>query len=255
LLVKKKLASRKFFNFVFGIVFEYRLEHFTIMKLTRFFGILSFAAIALSFTSCVDIFDEIIMHNDGSGTFKYTINLSSNKVKVNSILALDSVNGKRVPKLPEIKEKIALYKQKLENKEGISNVKVDANYEDFVFKFSCDFASVDKLQDAIKEIIKEESKDKNNPALDEKWLSWDGKQLIRSVPDIQAPIQKLSGEDQEGLKAGKYIAVTRFDSEVVKVDNAQAQISPSKTAVMIKSTPYAVSMNPSLLKNTISIGN
>jgi len=225
------------------------------MKLTRFFGILSFLAIALSFTSCVDIFDEIIIHTDGSGTFKYTINLSSNKVKVNSILALDSVNGKRVPKLPEIKEKIALYKQKLEEKDGISNVKVEANYDDFVFKFSCDFTSVDKLQDAIKEIIREESKDKNNPALDDKWLIWDGKQLIRSVPDIQAPIEKLSGEDQESLKTGKYIAVTRFDSEVLKVDNAQAQISPSKKAVMIKSTPYAVSINPGLLKNTIIIGN
>lgn len=225
------------------------------MKLTRVFAILSLVVLVLSSSSCVDIFDEIIMHNDGSGTFKYTINLSSNKVKVNSILALDSVNGKRVPKLPEIKEKIALYKQKLESKEGISNVKVDANYDDFVFKFSCDFASVDKLQDAIKDIIKEESKEKNNALLDENWLVWDGKSLVRSVPDIQAQIQKLSGEDQEGLKAGKYIAVTRFDSEVVKVENAQAQISPSKTAVMIKSTPFAVSTNPGLLKNVITIAN
>lgn len=225
------------------------------MKLTRLTVLFSLVVVALSFTSCVDIFDEIIMHNDGSGTFKYTVNLSSNKVKVNSILALDSVNGKRVPKLPEIKEKIALYKQKLESKEGISNVKVEANYDDFVFKFSCDFESVEKLQEAIKELIKEESKEKSSDLLSDNWLSWDGKQLVRAVPDIQAPIQKMSGDDQEALKTGKYIAVTRFDSEVTKVDNPQAQISPSKTAVMVKSTPYAVSTNPSVLKNTITIAN
>jgi hypothetical protein len=225
------------------------------MKITRITAFLSFMILGLSFTSCVDIFDEIVIHNDGSGTFRYNINLSSNKVKVNSILALDSVNGKRVPKLPEIKEKIAFYKSKLEEKEGISNVMVIANYDDFVFKFSCDFDNVKHLQDAIKDIIKEESKEKSNSLLTEDWLSWDGKQLIRSIPDIQAPIQKLSGDDIEGLKAGQYMAVTRFDSPVIKVENSQAQISPSKTAVMIKSTPYAVSTNPSLLKNTITIGN
>lgn len=225
------------------------------MKITRITAFVSLMIVGLSFTSCVDIFDEIVIHNDGSGTFRYHINLSSNKVKVNSILALDSVNGKRVPKLAEIKEKIALYKTKLEEKEGISNVKVDANYDDFVFKFSCDFDNVEHLQDAIKEIIKEESKEKSSTLLTENWLSWDGKQLTRSVPDIQAPMQKLSGDDIEGLKKGQYLAVTRFDSPVTKVENTQAQISPSKLAVMIKSTPYAVSSNPGLLKNTITVGN
>ena len=225
------------------------------MKLTRVTSILSLLILLLSFTSCVDIFDDLTIHADGSGTYKYTINLSSNKVKVNSILALDSVNGKRVPKLPEIKEKIELYRKKLAEKEGITNVKVEANYDDFVFKFSCDFASVNDLQEAIKEIIKEESKDKNNALLTENWLSWDGKQLVRSVPDIQAPIQKLSGDDQEALKTGKYHVVTRFDNEVIKVENTQAQISPSKTAVMIKSTPYTVSTNPASLKNTITVSN
>ena len=82
------------------------------------------------------------------------------QVKINSVLALDSIDGQRVPKLPEIKEKIALYKQKLEDKEGISNVKVDANYDDFVFKFSCDFSNVTALQNAVREIVKEESRDK-----------------------------------------------------------------------------------------------
>lgn len=221
----------------------------------RFLSFVSLLFVAVSFQSCVDIFDDITVHTDGSGTYKYTINLSSNKVKVNSILALDSVNGKRVPKLPEIKEKIAAYQKKLEEKEGISNVKVDANYDDFVFKFSCDFASIANLQDAIKEIIKEESKDKTNTLLTESWLSWDGKQLVRSIPDIQASVQKFTGDDMEELRNGKYISVSRFDEEITKTDNPLAQISPSKLAVMIKTTSYAVATNPALLKNTITVGN
>lgn len=205
--------------------------------------------------SCVDVFDEIIVHNNGSGTYKYTLNLSSSKVKINSILALDSIDGRRIPKIQEIKDKIALYTEKLEAKEGISNVNVDANYDDFVFKFSCDFTSVSALQNGIREIIREESRDKEHPLFNENWLSWDGKQLVRSIPNFQTPLSKLKPEDQEALKNGKYIAVSRFDKTILKCDNANAQVSPSKTAVMVKSSSFSVAQNPSLLKNTIVLDN
>ena len=49
--------------------------------------------------------DELTIHDDGSGTLKYAINLSSSRVKVNSILALDSLDGKKVPSIDEIKAK------------------------------------------------------------------------------------------------------------------------------------------------------
>lgn len=203
--------------------------------------------------SCVDIFDEIIIHANGSGTYKYTVNMSASKVKINSILALDSIDGQRVPSIDEIKNKIALYKEKLDQKEGISNVTVNANYEDFVFKFSCDFTSVTALQNAIQEIVKEESRDKNNPLLTETWLSWDGKQLTRSIPNFQSPLHRLKAEDQEQLKTGKYISVSRFDKAVVKCDNSNALISPSKTAVKLESSTYSVAQNPSLLRSIISL--
>lgn len=223
------------------------------MRTITFF--LACTVVLLSVSSCVDIFDELILHANGSGTYKYTINLSASKVKINSVLALDSIDGQRVPSIAEIKDKIALYKSKLEEKEGISNVLVDANYDDFVFKFSCDFTSVTSLQNAIRDVVKEESKDKNNPIFNETWISWDGKQLVRSVPGFQTPLNKLKDEDQELLKNGKYISVARFDKPILKCDNANAQISPTKTAVMVKSTPFAVATNPALLKNTVTIEN
>lgn len=210
-----------------------------------------FLTLGLSLTSCVDIFDEIVLHADGTGTYKYTINMSASKVKINSILALDSIDGRRVPKLPEIKERISKYKDKLEAKDGISNVKVEADYNEFIFKISCDFKSVKDLQEAIKELIREESKDKNDPLLNETWLTWDGKHLERSIPNIQSPIAKLTGEDQEALKSGKYMCVSRFDVPVLKSENPTALISPSKLAVMVKASTYQVATNPSLLKNSI----
>lgn len=209
----------------------------------------------LILSSCVDIWDDITLHADGSGTYKYTVNMSASKVKINSILALDSVDGKRIPKLPEIKEKIEYYRNKLEEKQGISNVKVESNYDDFIFKISCDFESVSDLQDGIREIIKEEIKDKNDPALDENWLSWDGKTLTRIVPNFQNVIHKMKAEDQEKLKKGKYTSVSRFDKPIVKCDNPQARISPTKVAGLIESNTYSVGTNPSILKSTFTVSN
>lgn len=203
--------------------------------------------------SCVDISDEIVLHQDGSGTYKYVVNFSASKVKINSILALDSLDGYRVPSLDEIKEKIERYKLKLESKEGISNVNVDANYDFFVFKINCDFTSVTALQDAIREIVQEEVKDKAHPLLTENWLSWDGKELVRSIPNFQSPISKLKAEDQDALKKGKYTAISRFDKPVEKCENPSAIISPSKLAVMIASSTYSIGQNPTLLKNTITV--
>ncbi len=209
--------------------------------------------ISLFITSCVDIFDDITIHADGSGTYKYTINMSASKVKINSILALDSLDDHRVPKIPEIKEKIEHYRALLEEKDGISNVKVVSNFDEFLFKFSCDFESVSKLQEAIREIVKEESKDKTNPALNESWISWSENALFRIIPNFQSIVAKMKPEDQEKLKEGKYNAVSRFDKPVLKCDNPQAQISPTKLAVMVRTSSFAAGTTPTVLKTNIQV--
>ena len=71
------------------------------MRFLQFiFAILS----AVLLTGCVEIIDDLTLNSDGSGCFKYNVNLSSSKIKINAILALDSLDGKRVPTLDEIKK-------------------------------------------------------------------------------------------------------------------------------------------------------
>ena len=100
-------------------------------------------------TSCVELIDEIQLNNDGSGKFKYVINLSQSKTNVSSMLLLDSINGKKNLKLPEIKEKINSFKQNLSKQEGISNVLITENYTDYIIKFECNFENLEKLKTAI----------------------------------------------------------------------------------------------------------
>ena len=105
--------------------------------------------------SCIEISDDLTLNNDGSGTLKYKINLSASKVKVNSILALDSLQGKPVPSIEEISAKIKEFVKILDAQPGVSNVLMEENYTDFIFKLSCDFTSVKLLQDGIKRSIEQ----------------------------------------------------------------------------------------------------
>ena len=203
-------------------------------------------------TSCIEIIDDVTVNNDGSGSLKYTINLSASKVKINSILALDSLEGRPVPSKEELEERIVSFKKKLASKTGISNVVVESNFEDYIFKLSCDFASVQALQHAVKEVVMEETKEKNLEGMDHDWLLWDGNKLSRSIPEITLDrTRNLKPEDAELLKQGNYTSITRFQRPVEKFENTSAVLSKNRLAVMVKTNPYLLTQDNDLLENTI----
>lgn len=218
--------------------------------------IFSFVVLLFSLVSCVEIIDDISMNSDGSGTFKYVVNLSGSKVKVNSVLALDSLDGRRVPSIEEIKNIIAEYKVKLADKEGISNVKVETDFDNFILRFQCDFSNVLALQKAIREIVIEKDKSEDLKEINHIWLSWDGTKLTRSVPSLTTETtKKFKGEDIEALKKGSYSTITRFDRQIEKSENPLAVIAPSKLACRIKTNPYELINNLKILENTIYLSN
>ena len=207
-------------------------------------------------TSCIEIHDEISLKNDGSGTFSYKINLNASKLKVNSILALDSLDGKKVPSINEIKEKINKYKELLSKKEGISNVKTETNFTEFILKFQCDFTSVNALQKAIKDVFEEESKSKTLKEIETNWLVWENNKLSRSVPSItQDFTSRLKREDLEALKNGKYFSITRFEKPIEKFENPQSTVSPNKLNILVKNSTYSLIKNLKLLENTIYLSD
>jgi hypothetical protein len=209
-----------------------------------------FIITGLCTTSCIEIIDDLTLNNDGSGTFKYTINLSSSKLKVNAILALDSLNGQRIPKINEIKEKFKQFQQTLSTQPGISNVTISENYTDFIFKFQCDFTTLSTLQDGLKQafLIFYSEKDENT------WIEWNGKTLTRSVPKLSFPeFFVLSSKEEELLKQGYYMSITRFDTPITKFSNTNSILSKSKLALMLKVNSFDLKQNINLIENQITI--
>lgn len=214
--------------------------------------ILSFLSVGLVLTSCIDIIDDIALNADGSGTLKYSVNLSSSKAKINSILALDSLDGKPVPSKDEIRQKINDFKTRLAQKEGIKNVVLEEDYTNYFFKLHCDFENVVALQNAIKQTISEIVKHDKNEYDEHQWIVLTGNSLSRSIPQsIVDQAKKLKREDSELLKQGTYTNITRFEKEIDRFDNEAAQLSKNKKALMLRLNTYSLLNNAALMSNKI----
>ena len=202
--------------------------------------------------SCIEISDDLTLNNDGSGTLRYKINLSASKVKVNSILALDSLDGKPVPSKTQISAKINEFVRLLDAQVGISNVLIEENYTDYIFKFSCDFTSVRNLQDGIKLSLAQISNDKYNTSAEQFWLSWDGNTLVRTIPAyVTQHIKNYKLENEEILKDGIYTSIARFERPVATFENKLGTLSKNQMAVMVRTNTFDLKSNQHLLDNTI----
>ncbi len=210
----------------------------------------------LGATGCIEIIDDLSMNADGSGTFRYTVNLSSSKVKVNSYLSIDSLDGKKVPEKADIIVRIDGIIEELRKQEGITEVTFDGNYTDYLFKLKVDFETVEDLQVAVKNVIKAEYNANKIEELNHNWLSYKGGALVRSVPKMTIyKVSELSSNDIDLLKNGNYLSITRFTSEIRECSNEVASISKNKQAVMLKSDPYSLIRESSLLDITIELAD
>ncbi len=210
--------------------------------------------VPLLLSSCIEIIDDLSIHSDGTGTFKYSINLSSSKLKVNSILSLDSLDGKKVPDLAEIEEKITEFKNLLSQEPGISLVKTDLNTSDFILKISIDFNSVSQLQSGIKSVLMRLSKEKDQNAIEEDWISWDGKTLNREIPSaVTSKVKTFEYSEMDLLKSGTYTSITRFDKPILKTSNSNCKLNPARTASMLQVNTFDLKLNNSLIENTITL--
>ncbi len=209
-------------------------------------------SLLFSMTSCLEIIDDLSLNNDGTGTFKYAVNLSASKVKINSYLALDSLDGKKVPSISEVSKQIEELIDELCTMDGISDVTFDSNYSDYIFKLKLDFASISELEKAIKALVRNRSKGQVDRELDHEWLTYSGLSLNRSIPRMEFERTKnLKKNEIAELKKGSYTSITRFENEVARFDNKSAIIAKNKKAVMVRTNPYSLIHETDLLDNTI----
>ena len=213
-----------------------------------------FVLLCFTLSSCIEILDDVTFNADGSGECKYTINLSSSKLKINSILALDSLDGKKVPSKLELQEKVSDLIGVLNCQEGIGGVILEENYDNYIFKVSFHFEDVESLLNAFKETMSAAGNSAEEYGRNDNWVSWDGLTLIRQIPDLKSfKFRLVKNEDQELMRNGMYTSISRFDSPVEQIENPSAILAKNNKAVMLRNSLLDVFGNPSIMDNTISV--
>jgi len=209
----------------------------------------------LLLTSCFDVIDEVTMHEDGSGEFLLTVNMSKSKTKLTSIMLLDSIKGFRVPSKEEINANINNWVEFLENSQGISNVKKTTDFNEFIFTLGFSFLSVENINQAIEKIVI-----KNKQSTESFNLRYEFNPIKKEFSRHYTPnnadknrYDKLDQEDKTIFNEAVYVSIVRFNNEVANCTNKKAVISKSGKAVMIRTFASNIFAGNQNLSNTIQL--
>lgn len=205
-------------------------------------------------TGCIEIVDDLQLNEDGSGTLKYNINLSASKVKLNSYLALDSLDGKKVPSLGEISKKLNSWLDELKEQEGIRSASLESDFTQFIFRLKVDFDQLSDLENGIKKIIEKNNQKGKISGLEHVWLTYLDDQMTRKSPSAyQDRARKLKSEEIDLLKQGSYTSIIRFPKEIQESSNPKAKISKNRMAIMLRENTYSLIRQNDLLDQTIKL--
>lgn len=191
--------------------------------------------VVLFVSSCFEIVEQVKLNKDGTGDLKLIVNMSQSKTKLKSIMLMEKVNGYRVPQKDEIKKEGEDMANIAKKVEGISDVYVSSDFDNYIFTFSCTFKNTDALNEMIYQMAK--SKDKKGAVKKQDYLSYDpsSKKAIRSFDFLwKEKYQQLKSEDKEVFESATYTGIYRFDETITTATNNKTKISPNKKASMLR---------------------
>lgn len=225
------------------------------MKIYRtFFRIILTLFLGLTLSSCFDFIEDITLQDNGSGHIKATLNLSKSKVKVASLMSLESVAGYKVPSKAQIQEETTQIVSLLNKTPGISNVDYTLDLDNFIATLSCDFENIQALN-----VFSKALGDKFNSTLalgDSYDYNIKEKVFKRNYehdPSFTKALDKFDTEDTGALQEAYYTQIIRFQSQVVSTSNVKSKVSSNKKSVMLREKMVDLVKGSSNLANTIKL--
>ncbi len=215
---------------------------------------------ALTLSSCLHIIEDVTFNNNGSGTYKMTIDMGEIKGMMEMMKGMapgdgDSTaiaNGEAPPALPDnsmsqMGEQLSSVAASLKGIEGISKVVEVNDTSALQFGYVFEFANIAALNRALKVI----NKDKYDSKVDE-IFKFEGKNFERlPVGDIGAEMKKAlaenGGEEMEGsmdmmkMMFGdmSYKQIYHFPGRTIKKNsNSLAELSDSDHTMTITLKPF-----------------
>lgn len=206
----------------------------------------------LMLQSCFEIIEQVFVKNDGSGNFQLVLNLSKSKTRLNSMIKMKTVNGRKVPTREDVRKEIADIEKTVKNTPGLTNVKTAVDLDNYIASISCDFSKIEDINTGVSRI---NQKEKNNKPLG-KTYAYDAAANSFSRLNtfmMKEEYQKMSNADKEIFTNANYTSIFRFEKTVTGFSNKESKLSANKKAVMLKLSALDVITNKRPIENNIKL--
>jgi hypothetical protein len=205
-------------------------------------------------SACFEIVEEVNLNSDGSGSFCFTINMSQSKLDINAVLLLDSINGRPVPKIENMKEVFTQVENALKNDSSLSKIKAQKDWENYIFAFSGDFKNIEALNKAIMNVYTLIGKSSGQKLNIKDNFSYNNKNFKRLYHyNLANDYQSLPEKDKVVFKNAKYTSIYRFKSTIINYTNPAANKSKNNMSIMLKANITDIINNTQSLENSIQL--
>ncbi|KKX48025.1 hypothetical protein L950_0223380 [Sphingobacterium sp. IITKGP-BTPF85] len=171
-------------------------------------------------------------------------------------MKLKSVNGIQIPTKEKIKSETEDMIRILKNTPGISQVQYNLDFNNYIATVSCNFASVNALNNFSKALgthFKSALGNNNNYSYDAKTGTFT--RTYTHSPTLSKEYARISETDRKYFNDAFYTQIIRFDKTVKSQKHASAKISSSAKAVLLKLKATDLASGKVSLANTITLNN
>lgn len=208
--------------------------------------------ILLLCSSCFEMVEDISVKNNGSGTYKFSVNLSQSKTQIDKIKTQDSILNFKVPSITDLDKKMEEVKSKLGAIEGISNIQSKSDHVNYIYTLQCDFTNVHQLNKAIQAIWK--NYDKSAPESFNLYSFENGTFKRNSdISHIEHVVAKAGNQEVDMCRKATFMVICRFEQPIAEQTSNYYVLSPSKKAAMYKNDLWTTISYKQASNNTIKI--
>ncbi len=227
------------------------------MRMTKFTRIFFSVILLFALSGCFELIEDTTIHKDGSGEYKLTLNMSASQTRLNSVMALDSIDGKKVPSSAEMKSEVVDFISCMNQYDGISNANGSLSTDAWILKFNCEFDSLPALKNALIQSSKKWSKDKKDvSSFDQIKIEFVNniyKRQLSENLDSKFKNKVQEDEDYGKLAEGKCVFIQRFDQNIKSVSNSKMRIAKNKKASMLMISPIEIMNDPKILDYQVTL--
>ena len=190
----------------------------------------------LCLTSCFELLEQINVNADGTGEMTITLNMYESKDKLQKFM--DMENGLAGFKPPERKEMDTFFSKVVEtvsDVEGITDVKSDIYYEDFIFSISASFDDVESMNEAVNSFTTGMSRGMINFKNDYVYEGGIFKRTFVS-PVAADQYDEIPMMQRLILESARIVNVYRFEKKVTDMSSTSAELSPDAMEARFESS-------------------